>query len=33
MAMATVFAQHPDFDPYWLGTGKEADNVVPLPGI
>jgi len=32
-AMATVFAQHPDFDPDWLGTGKEADNVVPLPGI
>jgi hypothetical protein len=37
VAMATVFAQHPDFDPEWLGTleepGEEPDNVVPLPGI
>jgi hypothetical protein len=35
--MATVFAQHPDFDPEWLGTlekpGEEPDNVVPLTGI
>ena len=37
VAMATVFADHPDFDPEWLGTleepGEEPDNVVPLPGI
>src|SRR4051794_13752192 len=37
VAMATVFAQHPDFDPEWLGTveepGEKPDNVVPLPGI
>ncbi len=36
MAMAAVFADHPDFDPTWLATvcegGEEPYNVVPLPG-
>ena len=37
VVMATVFAEHPDFDPEWLGPfdqpDEEPDNVVPLPGI
>ena len=37
VAMAAVFAEHPDFDPNWLAAlnepGEEPDNVVPLPGI
>jgi hypothetical protein len=37
VVMATVFAEHPDFDPTWLAAPEEPDdkpgNLVPLPGI
>ena len=35
--LASVFADHPDFDSTWLAAvderGDEPDNVVPLPGF